>query len=112
MLSCCRKDSLDITIDDLQKLADLLASDKSSDGVVVTHGTDTIAATVAFLSEFTFSKPIVITGAMRPERFSNTDAEVNLGMAIAAAQLCPPGIYVCMHGAVMGKIQHMYFFGV
>ena len=49
---------------------------------------------------------IVLTGAMRPERFSNSDAPVNLGMALAAVQLTPviekrdTPVYVCMHGIV------------
>ena len=37
---------------------------------------------------------------MRPERFSNTDAPINLGAAIAAVQVVSMGVYVAMHGVV------------
>ena len=38
---------------------------------------------------------------MRPERFSNTDAPINVGSAIAAVQILPKtGGYVTMHGVV------------
>jgi L-asparaginase/Glu-tRNA(Gln) amidotransferase subunit D len=38
---------------------------------------------------------------MRPERFSNTDAPLNVGSAIAAVQVLPKnGVYVTMHGVV------------
>ena len=37
---------------------------------------------------------------MRPERFSNSDADLNLGAAIAATQLLQQGVYVTMHGIV------------
>lgn len=41
------------------------------------------------------------TGSMRPERFSNTDAPLNVGSAIAAVQILPEnGVYVTMHGVV------------
>ena len=41
---------------------------------------------------------IVLTGAMRPERFVDSDAPVNIGAAIAAVGILSPGVYVCMHG--------------
>lgn len=38
---------------------------------------------------------------MRPERFSNTDAPLNVGSAIAAVQILPnTGVYVAMHGII------------
>ena len=46
------------------------------------------------------SPPILITGAMRPERFTDSDAAFNVGMAVAAVQTVARGwIGVCMHGA-------------
>ena len=45
-------------------------------------------------------KKIIITGAMRPERFSNSDAAVNLGTAIGAAASLPAGVFIAMHGVV------------
>jgi hypothetical protein len=37
---------------------------------------------------------------MRPEMFSNTDAPLNLGSAIATVQLMPAGVFITMHGIV------------
>jgi L-asparaginase/Glu-tRNA(Gln) amidotransferase subunit D len=37
---------------------------------------------------------------MRPEQFSNSDAPINIGCAIAAANLLQEGIYIAMHGIV------------
>mmetsp|Transcript_28432 Transcript_28432/g.59568 ORF Transcript_28432/g.59568 Transcript_28432/m.59568 type:complete len:209 (+) Transcript_28432:190-816(+) len=77
------------------------------DGVVITHGTDTMAETARFLAEqhkhsHKVLPPILVTGAMLPERFSDSDASFNLGMAIAAVQLSPPGfVGICMHGLVL-----------
>ena len=45
-------------------------------------------------------KTIVLTGAMQPARFRNTDAIFNLGYAIAAAQHLPSGVYLAMNGQI------------
>ena len=74
------------------------------ESVIVTHGTDTMIETAQFLGKNELlrdSRRIVLTGSMRPERFSNTDAPLNLGAAIAAVQILPEmGAYVTMHGVV------------
>jgi L-asparaginase len=41
-----------------------------------------------------------MTGALTPARFSESDAPFNLGMAFAAAQTAPPGVYIVMNGEV------------
>ncbi len=43
---------------------------------------------------------VLFTGAMRPEKFSDSDAPLNIGAALASVALLPPGVYVCMHGTV------------
>ncbi len=43
---------------------------------------------------------LIITGAMLPERFSNSDAPTNLGCAIATANLMDKGVFIAMHGIV------------
>lgn len=105
-LTICLKDSTEITDGDRSNLVHRLedrVSEKSFDGVVITHGTDTMAETASFLAEHCLdAPPIIVTGAMRPERFSNSDADFNLGMAVAAIQLSPPGfVGICMHGLVL-----------
>lgn len=71
----------------------------SHTSIVITHGTDTIGETAAALAGIA-GKTIVITGAMLPEKFRDSDADFNLGMAIAAARLSPSGVYVVLNGAV------------
>jgi L-asparaginase len=68
--------------------------------IVITHGTDTMIETAASLADVD-GKVMVLTGAMRPERFSDSDAAFNVGVAIGAAQALPPGAYVAMHGQVL-----------
>ena len=45
-------------------------------------------------------KSIVLTGALSPARFRTTDAVFNVGMAVAAVQVVPPGVYIAMSGQV------------
>ena len=46
------------------------------------------------------NKTIVLTGALSPARFSDSDATFNIGMAFAAVQSLPSGVYVAMNGRV------------
>jgi L-asparaginase len=70
--------------------------------IVITHGTDTMPQTAQYLAGCFPTKTICITGSMRPERFSNSDAKVNLGMAIAVVQMSAPGsVSIAMHGLVI-----------
>lgn len=45
-------------------------------------------------------KTVVITGAMLPALCKQTDAEFNLGGAVALAQTLPHGVYLFMNGRV------------
>ena len=98
IVTVAKKDSLELTDDDRARLRTACLS-ASADRIVITHGTDTMIQTATSLSDVK-DKVIVITGAMRPERFSNSDASFNLGVAIGAAQALPNGVYVAMHGGV------------
>ena len=99
ILTSCQKDSLDITIDDRNNLAELIRNHKGNK-FIITHGTDTMMETAAFLRERIKDKLIIITGSMRPERFSNSEAPINLGCAIATANLMEKGVFIAMHGIV------------
>ena len=69
------------------------------DRIVITHGTDTMVDTAKVLMGIP-GKTVVLTGSMQPARFRNTDAVFNLGVAIAAVQTLPPGVYLAMNGRI------------
>ena len=92
------KDSLEVTDEDRAKLRDYIAND-DADRYVVTHGTDTMPDTADALAGLA-GKTIVLTGALTPARFKTTDAMFNVGMAVAAAQVAAPGVYIAMSGQV------------
>lgn len=93
-----QKDSLDMTAADRSKLRSYVASDDSQ-RYVITHGTDTMVDTAEALTGLA-GKTIVLTGALSPARFRSTDAVFNVGMAVAAAQMAAPGVYIAMSGQV------------
>jgi L-asparaginase len=50
-------------------------------------------------------KTIVLTGALAPARFNESDAAFNLGMAFAIAQTASPGIYITMMDLSFGATR-------
>lgn len=73
------------------------------DGVIIVHGTDTLATSGHTVLE-TIGTPrvaVVFTGAMRPYELRSTDAMQNLTEALLAVQVMPPGVYVAMHNQVL-----------
>mgnify|MGYP002378118127 CR=1 FL=1 len=63
-----------------------LLSQSSVDGIVITHGTDTMEETGFFLSLVVKSdKPVVLTGSMRPATAISADGPINLYNAVALA---------------------------
>ena len=93
-----RKDSLEMTDADRELIRSAVAG-CDAPRVLVTHGTDTMVATARAL-EGIGGKTIVLTGALQPGRFADSDAAFNLGLAFGAVQLCSPGVYVVANGAV------------
>lgn len=95
---CTRKDSLEIETTDRERLVKLI--EQLPDGhIIITHGTDTLIETGLYL-EMNINRPAVLTGSMRPERFRNSDADLNLGMAIGTAGMIKSGIYIAIQGLV------------
>jgi L-asparaginase len=96
--SIMQKDSLDMTDADRRLVLSKIAADPNQ-LIVITHGTDTMIETAKTLSGIR-NKTIVLTGSMQPARFKNSDAAFNIGCAITAVQILPPGIYIAMNGRV------------
>ena len=93
-----RKDSIDITDEDRAQIVEHVRRAKHS-RVVITHGTDTMTVTATALASIA-GKTIVLTGALAPARFSESDAAFNLGMAFATAQTAAQGVYIAINGCV------------
>lgn len=96
--SIFRKDSLDLTDVDRDEIKRKVFDDLC-DRIVITHGTDSMIETAKFLGHES-GKTIVLTGSMYPAEFRNSDAILNIGCAITAVQLLPPGVYIAMNGRI------------
>ncbi|BCH34089.1 aminopeptidase [Mesorhizobium sp. L-8-10] len=79
-------------------------------GVIVAHGTDTMAYTGAALSQALagIDLPVVLCGSMHPLN-TGGDAEGNLAVAIEAAQRAAPGVWLAFAGRLLpaaGLVKH------
>lgn len=76
------------------------------DGIVITHGTDTMEETAYFLNLTVKSdKPVVLIGAMRPSTALSADGPLNLYNAVVVAgakESAGKGVLVAMNGIVLG----------
>ena len=100
-----RKDSLDLTDEDRLRIrAEVEAVPDSR--VVITHGTDTMTDTAAALARVP-GKTIVLTGSLSPARFQSSDADFNIGLAVAAVQCLSAGCYIAMNGQIFdaGRVR-------
>jgi glutamyl-tRNA(Gln) amidotransferase subunit D len=98
------KSSEDMDHKDWKEMAKLAAKEiNRGEGVIVTHGTDTLHYTAAALSFMlrNLSKPVVLTGSQRSSDRGSTDAAINLiCSSIIAGHGAMAEVGVCMHGAV------------
>lgn len=104
LVELMRKDSLELSDADRKAIAAAVSAAAES-RVIITHGTDTMADTAHVLAAACTGKTIVMTGALSPARFAETDAHFNLGMAFAAVQVAPPGVYIAMSGQVFDGLN-------
>lgn len=76
------------------------------DGIVITHGTDTMEETAYFLNLTVKSeKPVVLVGAMRPSTALSADGPLNLYNAVVTASAPASkdkGVMVVMNGQIWG----------
>lgn len=74
-----------------------------SDGVVITHGTDTLAYSAAALSFMLRAPkaPVVLTGSQLPLEHPLSDAPSNLVEAVETARTAPPGVYVVFNHKII-----------
>ena len=90
----------------LAKRVNELLARADVNGVVITHGTDTMEETAFFLSLVVKSdKPVVLVGAMRPSTAISADGPANLYNAVVTAASkasLDRGVLVCMNGKVYG----------
>lgn len=99
ILTATKKDSLDLTDIDRQIIFDTCKKAKYRN-IIITHGTDTLKTTAEKLDKIA-NKIIVLTGAMRPAKFLDSDAEFNLGVAIGTTSCgLNDGVYIAMHGCL------------
>ncbi len=98
IVSLIRKDSLDMTEEDREKIHRVVREDPA-ERILITHGTDTMVETAKRLSDIE-GKVIVLTGAMEPAGFKTSDATFNVGFAIAALQCLEAGVYIAINGRI------------
>jgi L-asparaginase len=96
----CNLDSSDIGPDEWTALADEVAAARHHDGVVIIHGTDTMAYTASALSFALggLDRPVVLTGSQRPLGEVRTDARRNLVDAVDLATRDIPEVGICFDG--------------
>ncbi len=83
------------------------AFDGKAAGIVIAHGTDTLAYT-ASLVYWLFPRPpvpVVLTASLQPPGRSSSDAVPNMYAAIQTALERPPGVYVAFDGKTLSPVN-------
>lgn len=93
-----QKDSLDMTEEDRMLIYERCEK-ADANRIIITHGTDTMVETAKRLSALK-DKTIVLVGSSKPERFRDSDAHFNIGVAVGAVGILPEGVYIAMNGKV------------
>lgn len=88
----------------LAKRVNTLLAQNDVDGIVITHGTDTLEETAYFLDLVVKSrKPVVLVGAMRPSTAMSADGPFNIynGVVLAASpEAAGKGVLVCLNDEI------------
>lgn len=97
-------DSSNIQPEEWRLIAEKIYENRNKyDGIVVSHGTDTMAYTASMLAFMlqNINIPVVLTGSQVPINVVLSDAPDNLKLAFAAAASCYPNIYLAFDRKVM-----------
>lgn len=88
----------------LAKRVNALLAQRDVDGIVITHGTDTLEETAYFLDLVVKSKkPVVLVGAMRPSTAISADGPINLYNAVllaATPEAAGKGVMVALNDQI------------
>jgi len=95
----CKIDSLNMTIENRKEIKNA-CEHSPSENIIITHGTDSMIETAKYLSEHFTTKTIILTGASQPEKFKQSDADLNIGTAIGATDILPQGVHIAIHGQI------------
>ena len=98
VVSLMQKDSLEMTDADREAIRQAVTASPENE-IVITHGTDTMVDTARVLHTIP-NKTIVLTDALSPALFKNSDAMFNIGAALTAAQTKLAGVYIAMNGVI------------
>jgi L-asparaginase len=104
----CNLDSSDLGPEEWLVLAqEISAARATHDGVVVVHGTDTMAYTACGLAFALpgLDRPVVLTGSQRPLAAIRTDARRNLVDAVDLATRDIPEVGICFDGALLRGVR-------
>ncbi len=99
-----RLDSSNIQPEEWQLIARrVFEAREDYDGIVITHGTDTMAYTASILSVMVrgIPIPVVLTGAQLPIEHPLSDGEENLRLALAMAESGVGGVFVAFDRKVI-----------
>ncbi|WP_312222053.1 asparaginase domain-containing protein [Rhizobium rhizoryzae] len=102
-------DSAEIGPSDWNRMIDQVLGFKG-DGVIITHGTDTMAFTGAALSQALagWDFPVILCGSMKPLG-TGGDAEANLSLALDAVSRDLKGVWLAFDGSLLpaaGLVKH------
>jgi L-asparaginase len=101
-------DSKDMNFSVWQQLYSRLTeamANTSVQAVLVTHGTDTLEETAYFLHRVLIcTKPVILTGAMRPADSEETDGPQNLTDSIRLSTTLEAGVWTVMAGQALAAV--------
>jgi L-asparaginase len=102
------KDSLEMIDEDRELVLAVVRVKINEAPVVITHGTDTMVDTGRLLKARLpdLRYPVILTGAMTPLGFEQSDGLQNLTESLLAARTLAPGVWIVMHNQVF-DVEHV-----